>query len=255
MFIPIILRSNKTIVSVATGHTKFWPLYISIGNIQNRAWRAHGNAVILIAFLSIPKSECYFLTLVSLSLIWLNSRQEARWKRGVSKFLAADVSHIPCQNSLFPQIGYNKAWSTLVSGWPFSMCYIWCWPLHCRLPRASSSCVCCPEVVPKVWSALYMCVYVWQVWKIKVYSSLSTTRFWWATSQEDQLIYWHIYEEIPNSETLDTIWNNWESSGSCLHFIYNTTLSDFPTSVAIYSVLSSCRHIRAYHPRSTSPSD
>ena len=109
MFVPIILGSDKTIVSVATGHTEFWPLYMSIGNIQNRARRAHGNAVVLIAFLSIPKSECYFLTLVSLSLIWLNSGQEARWKRGVSKFPAADVSRVPCRNSLFPRTGYDKA--------------------------------------------------------------------------------------------------------------------------------------------------
>ena len=224
MFIPITLRSNKTIVSVAMGHTEFWPLYMSIGNIQNRARRAHENAVVLIVFLSIPKSKCYFLTLVSLSLIWLNSRQEAHWKWGVSKFPAADVSCIPCQNSLFPQTRYDKAWSTSVSGWPFSTHYIWCWPLHCGLPGASSSGVCRPEVVPKVWSVLYMCVCAWQVWKIKVYSSLSTTRLRWAISQEDRSINWHIYEEIPNSETLDAIQNNWESSGSCLYFMYNMTL-------------------------------
>ena len=228
---------------------------MSIGNIQNRAQRAHGNAVVLIAFLSIPKSECYFLTLVTLSLIWLNSGQKACWKWGISKFPAADVSRIPCQNSLFPQTRYNKAWSTSVFGKPFSMCYIWRWPLHCGLSGASSSYVCRPEVVPKVWSVLYMCVCVWQVWKIKVYSSLSTTWLEWATSQEDRSINWHIYEEIPNSGTLDTIQNNWESSSSCLHFMYNTMLSDFLTSVAIYSILPSCRHIWAYHPWSTSPSD
>ena len=33
MFIPIILGSDKTIVSFATGHNKYWPVYISIGNI------------------------------------------------------------------------------------------------------------------------------------------------------------------------------------------------------------------------------
>ena len=166
----------------------------------------------------------------------------------------AGVSRVPCQNSLFPWTRYDKAWSTSVFRRPFSTRYIWHWPLHCGLPRASS-CMHHPEVVPKVWSVLYMCVCVWQVWKIKVYSSLSMTQLQWAMSQEDRSINRHIYGEIPNSETLDAIWNNWESSGSCLHFMYNTTLSDFLTSVAIYSVLPSCRHIWAYHPQSTSPSD
>ena len=105
------------------------------------------------------------------------------------------------------------------------------------------------------YKVFYICVCVWQVWKIKVYSSLSTTQLRWAMSQEDWSINQHIYEEIPNSGTLNAIWNNWESSSSCLHFMYNMTLSDFPTSVAIYSVLPLCRHIWAYHPQSTSPSD
>lgn len=59
MFVPIILGSDKTTVSVATGHTEYWPLYISIGNVHNTVRRAHANAVALIAFLAIPRSECY----------------------------------------------------------------------------------------------------------------------------------------------------------------------------------------------------
>ncbi|KAF8508678.1 hypothetical protein BU17DRAFT_77929 [Hysterangium stoloniferum] len=37
MFVPIILGSDKTTVSVATGHTEYWPVYLSIGNIHNNA--------------------------------------------------------------------------------------------------------------------------------------------------------------------------------------------------------------------------
>lgn len=59
MFVPIILGSDKTTVSVATGHTEYWPLYVSIGNVHNTVRRAHANAVALIAFLAIPRSECY----------------------------------------------------------------------------------------------------------------------------------------------------------------------------------------------------
>ena len=38
--ISLILGSNKTTVSVATGHTSYWPLYLSIGNIHNNVCRA-----------------------------------------------------------------------------------------------------------------------------------------------------------------------------------------------------------------------
>jgi len=55
MFIPIILGSDKTTVSVATGQNDFHPLYLSIGNVQNHIRRAHKNALVLIGFLPIPK--------------------------------------------------------------------------------------------------------------------------------------------------------------------------------------------------------
>lgn len=54
-FVPIILGSDKTTVSVATGNNEYWPVYLSIGNIHNTTRRAHRNGVVVIAFLSIPK--------------------------------------------------------------------------------------------------------------------------------------------------------------------------------------------------------
>ena len=35
MFVPAILGSDKTTVSVAMGHTEDWPVYLSIGNFHN----------------------------------------------------------------------------------------------------------------------------------------------------------------------------------------------------------------------------
>ena len=60
MFVPVILGSNKTTVSVATGHTEYWPLYLSIGNIHNSAQCAHKNGIVLLGFLTIPKSKFDF---------------------------------------------------------------------------------------------------------------------------------------------------------------------------------------------------
>ncbi|THH10063.1 hypothetical protein EW146_g8485, partial [Bondarzewia mesenterica] len=57
MFVPIILSSDKMTISVATGHTEYYPLYISNGNIHNNVHRAHRNAVSLVGFLAIPKAD------------------------------------------------------------------------------------------------------------------------------------------------------------------------------------------------------
>ena len=57
MSVPVILGSDKTTVSVATGQNDYWPLYGSIGN---HARRAHGSGVVLITFLAIPKG-IYFI--------------------------------------------------------------------------------------------------------------------------------------------------------------------------------------------------
>ncbi|KAF8228530.1 hypothetical protein L208DRAFT_1290891, partial [Tricholoma matsutake] len=61
MFAPIVLGSDKTTVSVATGQTEFYPLYISPGNIHNLARHAHRNGVALLGFLAIPKSLSFYI--------------------------------------------------------------------------------------------------------------------------------------------------------------------------------------------------
>jgi len=60
MFVPVIAGSDKTAVSVATGHQEYHPVYMSPGNLSNVARRAHGNAFLPVAFLPIPKSECWY---------------------------------------------------------------------------------------------------------------------------------------------------------------------------------------------------
>ncbi|KDQ49060.1 hypothetical protein JAAARDRAFT_143949 [Jaapia argillacea MUCL 33604] len=57
MFAPIILGSDKTTVSVATGQNEYYPLYLSNGVFHGDVRRAHSGALIPIAFLAIPKSD------------------------------------------------------------------------------------------------------------------------------------------------------------------------------------------------------
>ncbi|KAH7903265.1 hypothetical protein BJ138DRAFT_1020917, partial [Hygrophoropsis aurantiaca] len=63
MFVPVILGSDKTTVTVGTGNNEYYPLYISNGNVHNNVRRAHRNAVSLVGFLSIPKSKCILVTI------------------------------------------------------------------------------------------------------------------------------------------------------------------------------------------------
>ncbi|KAH7930534.1 hypothetical protein BV22DRAFT_1191146 [Leucogyrophana mollusca] len=56
-FVPVILGSDKTTVSVGTGHNQYYPLYASIGNVHNSVRRAHRDALAVIGFLAIPKTN------------------------------------------------------------------------------------------------------------------------------------------------------------------------------------------------------
>lgn len=57
MFVPIILGSDKTTVSVGTGNNVYWPVYLSIGNIHNSTCRSRRGGVMLIGFLDDAKSK------------------------------------------------------------------------------------------------------------------------------------------------------------------------------------------------------
>ncbi|KAI6021335.1 hypothetical protein BKA83DRAFT_4464098 [Pisolithus microcarpus] len=63
--IPVILGSDKTTISVAMGQTDYYPLYLSIGNVSNTMHHAHCNAIVLIAFLAMPKSRSTICLILS----------------------------------------------------------------------------------------------------------------------------------------------------------------------------------------------
>jgi hypothetical protein len=63
VFVPVILGSDKTTVSVTTGQTNYYPLYASIGNVHNNVRRAHHNAIAVVGFLAIRKSTFHFYSI------------------------------------------------------------------------------------------------------------------------------------------------------------------------------------------------
>ncbi|KAF7338931.1 hypothetical protein MVEN_01969200 [Mycena venus] len=54
--LPVVGGSDKTTVSVGTGHQEYHPVYSSPGNLTGIARHAHGNGVLPAAFLPIPKT-------------------------------------------------------------------------------------------------------------------------------------------------------------------------------------------------------
>ncbi|KAI6115049.1 hypothetical protein EDD17DRAFT_1482304, partial [Pisolithus thermaeus] len=77
-FIPVILGSDKTTVSVVTGQNDYWPIYISIRNIHNNVWHAHHNGVDLLAFLAIPKGTSPLHSITCLFIGLLSSKEICR---------------------------------------------------------------------------------------------------------------------------------------------------------------------------------
>jgi hypothetical protein len=57
MLVLVILGADKTTVTAATGNQEFHPVYVSIGNVHNTVRRGHRDAVVPLAFLSIPKGD------------------------------------------------------------------------------------------------------------------------------------------------------------------------------------------------------
>ena len=65
MLVAAVGGSDKTTVSVATGHQEYHPVYVSPANLTNTARRAHGHGVLPLAFLPIPKGTAQLQILLS----------------------------------------------------------------------------------------------------------------------------------------------------------------------------------------------
>jgi hypothetical protein len=94
MFVPVIAGSDKTTVSVATGHQEYHPLYMSPGSLTNTARRAQGNAFLPVAFLPIPKSTVFDCYLTQILLTLSHSKQESSREGTFSKILPTIISRL-----------------------------------------------------------------------------------------------------------------------------------------------------------------
>jgi hypothetical protein len=150
MFVPIILGSDKTTVSVATGHNEYYPLYMSIGNVHNNVRRAHRNALVLVAFLAIPERTCYTFSWSHVSYHHHFSRQEACKESEVPILQTPCFSYIPCANTSCPETVHDDTRYRSVSRWTLSTHHIRAGSIYSRLPRASPFNLYSSRLVPTV---------------------------------------------------------------------------------------------------------
>ena len=96
MFVPVIAGSDKTTISIATGHQEYHPVYMSPGNLINTARCAHGSTFLPVAFLPIPKSIIQFLSHSIQLTLYYTSKQEALREGNLPKILSTIISCLPC---------------------------------------------------------------------------------------------------------------------------------------------------------------
>lgn len=144
MFVPIILGSDKTTVSVATGQNDFYPLYLSIGNVHNSVRRAHRNAIVVLSFLPIPKGERLPPTTgrVAVSQSFTISGQRARPRRVISCVSSQDFPQCCIWNPRTVETGNVRACDPSLPRRSLSTSDLWVGTLHCRLPGTSSCNLC-----------------------------------------------------------------------------------------------------------------
>ncbi|KAJ7220735.1 hypothetical protein GGX14DRAFT_532634 [Mycena pura] len=88
---PVVGGSDKTTVSVATGHQEYHPVYASPGILTGPTRRAHGKGVLPVAFLAIPKSSYFCRQMYHASLALVVRCPDGHFRRviyGIGPYIA-----------------------------------------------------------------------------------------------------------------------------------------------------------------------
>ena len=149
MFVPVILGSDKTVASVGTRNTQFWPIYGLIGNVHNSIRRAHGRGLVLIGFLAIPKG----LSLVQLGGCRVHSflclgRQSWEYELSwISPISSEAFSFLFVIHSRVTPLWRDHSGGLSVSWWLLSSSHMGDWPISWRLSRTSTTELYCTRLV------------------------------------------------------------------------------------------------------------
>ena len=144
--IPIILGCDKITVSVATGNNESYPLAMSIGNVWNNVQRAHHDALVVIAFLAIPKSKYQVQWTNASDKQILHSNTRIFCKSPVLEDSLTTFPQLSINNSQFPQASNDKFQGYQIWRQAFSPHSIQSGFLHCQLQGAGTPCLHCVKM-------------------------------------------------------------------------------------------------------------
>ena len=150
MLVPIILDSDKTIVSVMIGQHNYYLLYLSIGNLHNMVYCTHRNGVKLIAFLAMPKSKLSYTTRYDAFYIWYLSYEAPCGHLYLLQILLPTLSPLTLKHTWVIEVIYDEMESEMFCWWLFLMGDLHIWALYCRLWITSAAGMYCMQLVCKV---------------------------------------------------------------------------------------------------------
>ena len=249
MFVPIILGSDKTTVSVATGNNEYWPIYMSIGNIHNNTWRSHRNGVVLLGFHAIPKcaASIWGCRFNSNSLIF--SREAGCRLRKIPKI---PPTIIPCnahEDTSTAEASDVETRGCTMCRWSLPPGDIWDWSIYCGLSWTMPALRYCSRMVSEVrliWFVQYTLsnLYCW----IQVYYASLQSRFKYLRTSTSTT-YCYFARGAATRRTMGRVRPRWWYCR--MYFISMIKSSQRIVLLAIHGGLSTRRYLWTHFPRSS----
>lgn len=105
---------------------------MSIGNIHNTVRRGHQDAVVVIGFLAIPKSESCIIKLAYLrtDITYLSSDQRTFLGSGISNVPPPTISQLTVCDPAKPKAGDDDTRNCSLWRRTLPKDNIWAWPIH-----------------------------------------------------------------------------------------------------------------------------
>ena len=133
------------------GNNKYYPVYLSIGNIHNNVRHAHRDGIAIVAFLTLPKSEFLWDILVfNICLTRLYSYETTLEESSFPKFPKTALPYVIVTHLTVVETRNDNTWCRSLLWWTLQASCIWYRPEYCRLPRASASLSHRAGLVPQV---------------------------------------------------------------------------------------------------------
>ena len=209
MFVPIILRSDKTTVSVVTGHNQLCTCQLGTF-ITTPNMHIEMALFFLASWPSQNVSHKEFIIYHTSILSSIDSWQGGSWGCRILQVSSTTFSFITFSYASTSEAWHDGARGHSVPRWSFSTCVSWAWTIHCRLSRAMFAHICCARVVRKVSvSAL-----IWNIHLIKFFRCMAQ-----AKNLDGNTHFQCLGRGAQAGHIMGWIWSRWWCSGMYTLFI------------------------------------